>query len=101
MYLVNSEKNNYLSFSLHELWGFKVVASIEATQARTGSEGVSSAHGLTRMRHKCTTSATHPGTLCSRDFGAPALLTESYFCKFYLIIIMFRPSSKNNIYDLN
>ena len=46
MYLVNSEKNNYLSFSINELWGFKVVASIEATQARTGSEGVSSAHGL-------------------------------------------------------
>jgi len=46
MYLVNSEKNNYLSFSINELWGFKVVASIEATQARTGSKGVSSAHGL-------------------------------------------------------
>ena len=46
MYLVNSEKNNYLSFSINELWGFKVVASIEATQARTGSEGESSAHGL-------------------------------------------------------
>ena len=49
MYLVNSEKNNYLSFSLHELWGFKVVASIEATTERTGSEGVSGAHGLRRL----------------------------------------------------
>ena len=56
---------------------------------------------LTRMRHICSTSATHTGTICSRDFGAPALLTDYYFRKFYFIIIIIKPSSKNNIYKLN
>jgi hypothetical protein len=57
------------------------------------------AHRLTRMRHICSTSATHTGTICSRDFGAPVLLTESYFPKLYFIIIMLKPSSKNSIYN--